>query len=678
MNAKVIGEQIKEYRKKNNVSQRELAEMLFVSDKTVSRWELGKGLPDIELLPKIAEMLGISIDKLVGSENFNGESGDTSAIELYKQELEKLETQLLEKEKESERQSAKRRKIFTAAIIVASSLIVLALLFSIIFKPHHTLTLVGVTTEEGDSTIELAVGERLPKLLCSGKTVLGVVDEDYNFYLISDFEMPDKPVTLRALIKEDMPLFAGSDGDMYGNKVAEHVLAEGNIPATRYTFEAGAKKGAFIQGRPVYDSGEMANINVYAPSLGERFFLLCVINESDFDVNIRYRVENFGDKQGGLDYLTPSATIKANSTSYLPIYFKNNSNYGVFEGCDHFVILDQDVEKPVELTVYGYIYTADELSDIEVSGNLNKLHYNEGELIDLSGIVVKANLVRNGVTGQVAIHNYTCELEGKPWQEGINSVEISFAGKSAEVVINDPFEYEIAFVPAKNLESINDSGGADYIFADYTTADDGTPATRFTIHAGALANMEVEAWINQEIGNTKDEGLNLRIPTFSGINRLVKLIVTNNGGQELSFRYYAENWGDKGGVDISIAPGETKTVEFDVNPGDSLGCNYAFKLLCDVTTETSLTMNGYFYCRSELDAIEIYRSADKTCFAVGESFSSEGLVIKPIGLNYDDVVISNYKTDLDGYIFTDEDVGIKTVTVRFGDFAVNYDIEITR
>ena len=81
MNAKIIGEHIKEYRKANNVSQREMAEMLFVSDKTISRWELGKGLPDIELLPKIAKILGISIDKLVGSENMSAEDGEKSAIE---------------------------------------------------------------------------------------------------------------------------------------------------------------------------------------------------------------------------------------------------------------------------------------------------------------------------------------------------------------------------------------------------------------------------------------------------------------------------------------------------------------------------------------------------------------------------------------------------------------------
>lgn len=66
MDAKIIGQHIREYRKTKSLSQRELAELLYVSDKTVSRWELGKGLPDIAELPHIAQMLGITIDELVG------------------------------------------------------------------------------------------------------------------------------------------------------------------------------------------------------------------------------------------------------------------------------------------------------------------------------------------------------------------------------------------------------------------------------------------------------------------------------------------------------------------------------------------------------------------------------------------------------------------------------------
>ena len=676
MNAKIIGEHIKEYRKANNVSQREMAEMLFVSDKTISRWELGKGLPDIELLPKIAEILGISIDKLVGSENMSAEDGEKSAIELYKEELERREAQLLEKEKAAEARMAKIKKIAIYASIAVAIVLIVVILAVSLFKPRYILTLVGATAESG-SVIEIKVGDSLPRITADGKTVLGFIDEDYNFYTAENFSMPDHDLTLRALIKEEMPLFAGSDSDMNANRIAEHVLTDDGIPATKYTFAAGSKQGSSKQSRPVEDSREMENVNVYAPSLGERFFLISVQNTSDIDVNIKYRVENFGNQQGGLDYYTPSVTIKANSTTYVPVYFNNHGTYGVFAGCDHFVILDQDIDTEVELVIFGYIYTAEELAGISVVKAPDKFIYNEGEPIDLSGMIVEADLVKGSTTGSIRIYNYTCDLEGKTWSEGMDTATVSFAGKSATVAINDPYKYKIAFTPAKNLESINDTIGAEYISADYTTVD-GLPATRFTVSAGALSGMEVEAWINQEIDKTKNAGINLRIPTFSGFDRYIELAVTNNGGQEISFDYYAENYGNKGGVSITVAPGESQTLVFKVNPGTSPGCNYAFKLLSDVSVETSLTIQGYFYCRDELDGIEIFKSADATGFKVGEKFSAQGLVIKALGENFDEVVISNFTTDLDGYTFTDSDVGVKTVTVSFGDLYITYDIIISK
>lgn len=654
-----------------------MARLLFVSDKTISRWELGKGLPDIDLLPKIAEILGISIDQLVGIEETTDGEVSEATIEAYREEMERLEAQLAEKDREAERGRALRKRIL---LISAASILLVCLIGLILFlliKPRYTLTFSDVTTKGGAVTVELKAGDRLPEVLTGGKTLIGFIDEDYNFYTPDGFSMPDRNLTLRALIKEEMPLFAGSDSDMDGNRVAEHVMTSDGIPATKYSFAAGSLSGSSVQSRPVSDSGDMKGVNVYAPSLGERFFLISVENKGSSDVKIRYRIENFGDHPGGLDYYTPSVVIKANSTTYIPIYFKNSSSYGVFEGCDHFIILDQDVEEAVELVVFGYIYTADELTSITVVKSPDKVVYQEGEMIDLSGMVVKAELVNGSTTGNVQIFNYSCDLEGKSWSEGMNVATVSFAGKTATVNIHDPFQYKIAFTPAKNLESINETLGAEYISAEYTEGIHGMPATRFNISAGAAAGMEVEAWINQEINSTRDNGLNLRIPTFSGRKRHLELIVTNNGGEEISFYYYAENYGDKGGVTITAAPGETKTVYFEVDPGSSLGCNYAFRLLSDVSTDTSLSIQGYFYCRDEIDGIEIFKEAEHKSFAVGDSFSAEGLVISALGENFEDVVIPNFTTSLDGYTFTAEDIGEMTVTVSFGGFTVAYVIQVT-
>ena len=65
MNEYVTGAIIRELREKNHLTQAELAEKLFVSDKTVSKWENGKGYPDVSLLEPIAKIFGVSVAELL-------------------------------------------------------------------------------------------------------------------------------------------------------------------------------------------------------------------------------------------------------------------------------------------------------------------------------------------------------------------------------------------------------------------------------------------------------------------------------------------------------------------------------------------------------------------------------------------------------------------------------------
>ena len=60
-----VGKNLKNIRKKNNLTQDELAEKLSVTRQAVSNWENGKTEPDIETLTKIAQIFDISIDELV-------------------------------------------------------------------------------------------------------------------------------------------------------------------------------------------------------------------------------------------------------------------------------------------------------------------------------------------------------------------------------------------------------------------------------------------------------------------------------------------------------------------------------------------------------------------------------------------------------------------------------------
>ncbi|MGX4685598.1 helix-turn-helix domain-containing protein [Vagococcus sp. JNUCC 83] len=62
----IIGKNIKTYRIKESLTQTELAEIVGVSKSSVSKWETNQTYPDIDLLPKLATIFGISIDELIG------------------------------------------------------------------------------------------------------------------------------------------------------------------------------------------------------------------------------------------------------------------------------------------------------------------------------------------------------------------------------------------------------------------------------------------------------------------------------------------------------------------------------------------------------------------------------------------------------------------------------------
>jgi transcriptional regulator with XRE-family HTH domain len=65
MNNKTLGGRISDYRRAKVITQEELAERLNVSPQAVSKWENDVCCPDIMLLPKLAAILGVSVDTLL-------------------------------------------------------------------------------------------------------------------------------------------------------------------------------------------------------------------------------------------------------------------------------------------------------------------------------------------------------------------------------------------------------------------------------------------------------------------------------------------------------------------------------------------------------------------------------------------------------------------------------------
>ena len=80
----IIGEKIKDLRKNHDITQNALASYLGVSNQTISKWENEISMPDICLIPSIANYFGITIDELFG---YVPEKNNEAQAEMYFQAI---------------------------------------------------------------------------------------------------------------------------------------------------------------------------------------------------------------------------------------------------------------------------------------------------------------------------------------------------------------------------------------------------------------------------------------------------------------------------------------------------------------------------------------------------------------------------------------------------------------
>ena len=95
MDASFIGKKISECRKQKGMTQRELAELLNITDKAVSKWERGLNFPDIALLEQLADALQISITELLGIENTPREQAVLDIAVIAQQEKRSIVKELI-------------------------------------------------------------------------------------------------------------------------------------------------------------------------------------------------------------------------------------------------------------------------------------------------------------------------------------------------------------------------------------------------------------------------------------------------------------------------------------------------------------------------------------------------------------------------------------------------------
>ena len=74
MNQEAIGKFIAACRKEKNLTQMQLAEKLNITTRAVSKWETGKSCPDVSIMMKLCDILGITVNELLSAERISMEN----------------------------------------------------------------------------------------------------------------------------------------------------------------------------------------------------------------------------------------------------------------------------------------------------------------------------------------------------------------------------------------------------------------------------------------------------------------------------------------------------------------------------------------------------------------------------------------------------------------------------
>ncbi len=97
MNQSSIGQTIAQKRKAKNMTQSQLAEKLNISNKTISKWENGKCMPDYSIIEQLCSELDITLNELISGKTEPETNNEKQLLDLFRkiQELEKQKNMML-------------------------------------------------------------------------------------------------------------------------------------------------------------------------------------------------------------------------------------------------------------------------------------------------------------------------------------------------------------------------------------------------------------------------------------------------------------------------------------------------------------------------------------------------------------------------------------------------------
>ena len=140
-----IGKRIKELRKKNDLTQERLADYLGITHKAVSKWECGKGLPEVSLMLPLCELLSINVNELLSGERLDADS--------YKQHAEENMMKLIDERKENKRKLILEVVVVMITLLASCTLIMLSGLLEMENWLRVTLIAIGLVVMVGGISV---------------------------------------------------------------------------------------------------------------------------------------------------------------------------------------------------------------------------------------------------------------------------------------------------------------------------------------------------------------------------------------------------------------------------------------------------------------------------------------------------------------------------------------------
>ena len=227
MNENKTGVFISTLRKEKELTQAQLAEKLNVTDKAISRWETGKGMPDSSLLVPLANILGITVNELLTGEKISEETFSKKSEDNLVVAVQRTET------------AVKKGKTVKLFLIIAVIICVFSISFLIktVIDKQNTVTYVGdFRTKNRISVTELLIDLDSRNSYFSENTVCTDIDirldkngnfkraeikmndesmhEYINLALLSQSEQPEQ---LSYIITKKYSYYSTEDGILYSD-----------------------------------------------------------------------------------------------------------------------------------------------------------------------------------------------------------------------------------------------------------------------------------------------------------------------------------------------------------------------------------------------------------------------------------------------------------------------------